>query len=194
MVAFRTVHGQQLWDLDADSLQVARLPCRSSSSVCTPFSGCFLCCCGHRPSGRCGRWWLPEAWEAGSPPRSLGQQGRISRPAPIRPPQAGAGQPGAALALGIRQPTGDRDGPRPGWDISLRARAVAGQGCGRAGASRSCGVSGAPGPRMAGGRLGRGTKAEATRVLTQSVCWCGQLGCSFACFFAVVGDGEIAGV
>lgn len=116
LVAFRTVHGQQLWDVDADS------------SVCTPFSGCFLCCRGHRPSGRCGRWWLPEAWEAGSPPRSPGQQGRISRPAPIRPPQAGAGQPGAALALGIRQPTGDRAGPRPGWDVSLRARAVAGQG------------------------------------------------------------------
>lgn len=41
---------------------------------------------------------------------------------------------------------------------------------------------------------GKGTKAEATRVLTQSVCWCSQLGCSFAYSFTVARGREAAGV
>jgi len=49
---------------------------------------------------------------------------------------------------GVWQLPGDRDGQRPGWDTSLHGRSMAGQGCRRAGASHSHGVSGAPGPQM----------------------------------------------
>lgn len=38
---------------------------------------------------------------------------------------------------------------------------------------------------------GKGTKAE---VLTQSICWCSQLGCSFAYSFTVVRGREVAEV
>lgn len=41
---------------------------------------------------------------------------------------------------------------------------------------------------------GKGTKAEAPGVLIQSVCWCSQLGCSFAYSFTVVRGREVAGV
>lgn len=41
---------------------------------------------------------------------------------------------------------------------------------------------------------GKGPKAEATGVLTQSVCWCSQLGCSFAYSFTVVRGREVAGM
>lgn len=130
LVAFRTDRGWQLWDLDADSQQVACLSCCSSSWVCTPSSGCFPSAVGTDYQGdvRAGKLGADQCcWTTW---RDL-----TGRAHPIAPARSRAAR--AAAALGIRQVTGDRDRLRPGWDITLCVRHMA---------RHSCGISGTPGP------------------------------------------------
>lgn len=138
LVAFRTVCEQQLWELDADGLQVACLPRCSSGWVCTPSPGCSLHCWGHGYQGdiRAGR------------SMRAGKTGADGGPWDSKAGSRSWARPTISPALGITHLTGDRDRLRPGWDISLRISPMARQGFGRAGAWHSDGVSGAPRPWM----------------------------------------------